>query len=190
MYSFIIYKTILILNLFILVNCYETEQFCDDDNSVDLTDAVLQDGLLVKHGVKFPSKYVYSKNVSGEIRKYGCACKFNNCFRKCCPLGQVYYINPPNKYCVESPVYQDLVELNGINISYHSGYMGNLRFTETEENSFFYGIPCGGSVYFEDDYPWFVQKVYIFLLNNKEIRKTLCVVLITFKCTVKLRKGL
>ncbi|CAH2095967.1 unnamed protein product [Euphydryas editha] len=139
---------------FLIVN---GEEPCSDENSVELTSAKRShDGFLEKDGVSYPPDYVYTKNVSGEIKTFGCVCNFKKCFRKCCPLGQVFFKNPFGKKCIEN---YDVIQAEGLNVSYINNFKGRINLNDTDKYMLFDELPCGGKVYIEDREKWFVQEV-------------------------------
>lgn len=149
-------KNMLILLLFLYPSLIVASVArCAEKNSVDLSNAkLIHDGTLVKDNVRFPPDYVFTKNISGEEKKYGCLCELRNCFRKCCPLGKVLFKSNGTKSCIKS---NDTLQLNGLNVSNKDNFTRNVRL-EGDEFSLIYGLPCNGSVYLERE-KWFVQEV-------------------------------
>lgn len=132
------------------VNC----QPCDDVMSVDLTGGeTFSDRTIVKDGVTFPPKYVYEKNVSGEIKTFGCPCEIKKCIRKCCGLNSV--LNLGNKTCVEMPE-SDIIANGMLNLTYTYSFRRKLDVKSGEYN-FVYGRPCAG-MYIEA-FKWYIQEV-------------------------------
>ncbi|XP_047532984.1 G-protein coupled receptor Mth-like isoform X4 [Vanessa atalanta] len=146
-------RVIIFMELFYFL--FVSGQPCSDENSLDLTNAEHYDSDLIKDGVRFPPNYVYTKNVSGEIKTFGCVCEFKKCFRKCCPLGQVFLKSPSGKKCVDE---YDIIQTKGLNVSYINQFKGTVNINETDKYMLFHGMPCGGVVYIEDRDKWFIQE--------------------------------
>lgn len=143
----------LLIILFLIATC-ACEQPCPDNESVDISDVKsLDDGTIIQDGVVFPPKYVYAKNVSGEIRRFGCLCKVKNCFRKCCPVGSVFV----GRNCMEKSDF-DEISNNGLNLHYSSKFRRKIRMKDNDFNMLF-GKPCA-EVYLED-HKWYVQEVNV-----------------------------
>ncbi|XP_050350690.1 G-protein coupled receptor Mth-like isoform X1 [Nymphalis io] len=152
-------RVIIFIELFYFL--FVNGQPCSDGNSLDLTNAEHFEGGLIKDGVHFPPNYIYTKNVSGEIKTFGCVCEFKNCFRKCCPLGQVFLLNHLGKLCIDE---YDIIQTNGLNVSYINQFRGTVNINDTDKHVLFNGTPCDGHVYIEDREKWFIQedgKLYI-----------------------------
>ncbi|XP_046965758.1 uncharacterized protein LOC124534112 [Vanessa cardui] len=149
-------RVIIFMELFYFL--YVSGQPCSDGNSLDLTNAESYEGGLIKDGVRFPPNYVYTKNVSGEIKTFGCVCELKKCFRKCCPLGQVFLKNPSGKKCVDE---YDIIQTNGLNVSYINQFKDTVNLNETDKYMLFHGTPCGGRVYIEDREKWFIQEIAV-----------------------------
>lgn len=124
--------------------------------SVELTDAkTFSDGSVIFEDTKFPPKYVFSKNVSGELKTFGCICELKNCFRKCCHFGFVF--NVSSKECVKSS--EDLIVNYGLNFSFVNAFQRNVGYKESGFG-FVYGRPCE-AVYLEDEGNLLLQEVNI-----------------------------
>ncbi|XP_022834101.1 probable G-protein coupled receptor Mth-like 3 isoform X10 [Spodoptera litura] len=141
--------------LFFVASC-ASEQPCLDSQSIDISDVKSsKDGSIVKDGVTFPPKYVYTKNISNETRTFGCLCQTKDCFRKCCPYGQVFH----QKNCTNMSD-KDLLKNYGIGTFYMADFR---KHVDVKENfDLLYGRPCEG-MYLEDS-PWYVQqdgKLYV-----------------------------
>ncbi|XP_026738801.1 probable G-protein coupled receptor Mth-like 3 isoform X4 [Trichoplusia ni] len=140
----------LLFILFLIATC-ACEQPCPDNESVDISDVKsLDDGTIIQDGVVFPPRYVYAKNVSGEIRRFGCLCKVKNCFRKCCPVGSVIV----GRNCTEKSDF-DEISNKGLNLHYSSKFRRKIRMKDNDFNMLF-GKPCD-AVYLEDN-KWYVQE--------------------------------
>nr|XP_034831890.1 probable G-protein coupled receptor Mth-like 3 isoform X1 [Maniola hyperantus] len=151
---------LIFVQLFLVTNA----KLCDEKNSVDLTNANFYDGTYVEDGVRFPPDYVYTNNISGEIKNYGCLCESRKCFRKCCPLGEVLGKINGTKSCIES--YDVLLE-KGLNVSFMDTFKRTVKLVD-EEFSLIYGIPCNGEVFMEFNM-WTVQedgKLYTEMKHN------------------------
>ncbi|CAH0585532.1 unnamed protein product [Chrysodeixis includens] len=150
------------LIILLLVASCVCEQPCPDNESVDISDVrSLEDGTIVQDGVVFPPNYVYAKNVSGEIRRFGCLCKVKNCFRKCCPMGSVFH----ERICTEMPDF-DVIKNEGLNLHYSSKFR---KKVEMKDRTFdmLYGKPCA-AIYLEDN-TWYVQEdgeLYVDIPSN------------------------
>lgn len=139
---------------FLIVNGQEP---CSDGNSVELKNAKhSRDSFLEYDGVSYPPDQVYTRNVSGEIKTFGCVCNYKKCFRKCCPLGQVLLKDPYGKKCINS---YDVVLAEGLNVSYINNFKRKINVNDTDNYMLLEGFPCGGDVYMEDRGKWFVQEV-------------------------------
>jgi hypothetical protein len=133
---------------------------CSFNTGVDISDGtVFKDNSIFKDGVRFPPKYVYKRNVSGEIRTFGCICKLKNCFRKCCPLNYVMY----NKNCTEMPE-SDIIVNEGINLNFFDSYKKKIEASKNSAWSLVYGRPCD-AVYMETR-KWFIQEVSLETMLN------------------------
>ncbi|CAH2237395.1 jg11251 [Pararge aegeria aegeria] len=130
-------------------------KLCDDWKSVDLSDAkLIHDGTFVKNGTRFPPDYVYSKNVSGVPKHFGCLCDLKKCFRKCCPLGEVFLKRNGTKSCIKG---YDVLQVKGLNVSFMTEYKRTINLTDGELQ-LIHGVPCNGDVFLEFNM-WFVQEV-------------------------------
>ncbi|XP_039752846.1 G-protein coupled receptor Mth2-like isoform X3 [Pararge aegeria] len=129
-------------------------KLCDDWKSVDLSDAkLIHDGTFVKNGTRFPPDYVYSKNVSGVPKHFGCLCDLKKCFRKCCPLGEVFLKRNGTKSCIKG---YDVLQVKGLNVSFMTEYKRTINLTDGELQ-LIHGVPCNGDVFLEFNM-WFVQE--------------------------------
>nr|XP_049694259.1 probable G-protein coupled receptor Mth-like 3 isoform X6 [Helicoverpa armigera] len=148
------------LLLLVLVASCAGGQPCLDSESVDISAGQsLADGSMVQDGVVFPPKYVYTKEVDGEKKTFGCLCQNKNCFHKCCPLGSVTYM----RNCTEMPE-KDLV-LSGLDTYYKNKFQKTVDANKTFD--FMYYKPCV-KVYMEDN-KWYIQedgKLYVEIPNN------------------------
>lgn len=149
-------RTIILLDVicFLIVSGQEP---CSDGNSIELKNANRsRDSFLEYGGVSYPPDQVYTRNVSGEIKTFGCVCNYKKCFRKCCPLGKVFLKDPDGKKCINS---YDVVLAEGLNVSYINNFKRRINLNDTDKYVLFEGLPCGGEVYMEDRGKWFVQEV-------------------------------
>lgn len=138
--------------ILLLVATCACEQPCPDNESVDISDVKsLEDGTVIQDGVVFPPKYVYAKNVSGEIRRFGCLCKVKNCFRKCCPKGSVFQ----GRNCTEMPEF-DIISNEALNLHYSTTFRKKIHMKDNFD--MLYGKPCPS--YIEDE-KWYVQEVNV-----------------------------
>lgn len=138
---------LLILFNFISVNC----QPCSDVNSVDITDGEVHSGTVLKDGVLYPSDFVFAKNVSGEVKTFGCLCEVKNCFRKCCPVGTVMRA----RQCVASTE-ADQLQNNGIDLHFFNSFKKNVRLNSSQF-VLVDGKPCDGM--YREIEKWYVQTV-------------------------------
>lgn len=145
-----------LLLLFFVAAC-ASEQPCLDHQSVDISAAkTSEDGSIVQDGVVFPPKYVYSKKVDGELRKFGCLCQTKDCFRKCCPLGFVFF----GRNCTKL-LDKDLLLNKGVDTHYKSRFSKNVDLNKSFD--LLHGKPCD-AVYMEDS-AWFIQEVNIAFIS-------------------------
>ncbi|KOB67050.1 Methuselah-like protein 10, partial [Operophtera brumata] len=125
---------------------------CSDINSVDITNGdAFRDGTVFKDGVTYLPKYVFAKNVSGEMKTFGCLCEVKNCFRKCCPIGSVMHIK--SKSCVPEPETDELLN-KGLDLHFFSSFKKNVGVA----SSYFamvHGLP-GCPIYREIE-KWYIQ---------------------------------
>lgn len=83
---------------------------CLEQESVDITNGTrLKDGFIQYGEDIFPPKYVFSTFENGQTKTFGCLCKLRKCFRKCCPLGSLFY----NKTCTNLPLL-DSIDKDGL----------------------------------------------------------------------------
>ncbi|KAG7308450.1 hypothetical protein JYU34_005657 [Plutella xylostella] len=131
-----------------------TCQPCGDNVSVDLSDMdTFRDGSIMKNGVHYPPKFIYSKNVTGVIKTFGCICELKPCFRKCCPMGSVML----GRECAAMPEHDNITN-HGLAVHYINNLIETVDI-RSKSNPFamFYGRPCP-KVYLSDDGREFVQK--------------------------------
>lgn len=136
-----------------------TCQPCGDNVSVDLSDMdTFRDGSIMKNGVHYPPKFIYSKNVTGVIKTFGCICELKPCFRKCCPMGSVML----GRECAAMPEYDNITN-HGLAVHYINNLIETVDI-RSKSNPFamFYGRPCP-KVYLSDDGREFVQKVSLII---------------------------
>ncbi|CAK1551263.1 unnamed protein product [Leptosia nina] len=149
------FRLLLIVISFFNVN----GQLCGVGDRLDLTDSeTFTDGSIVKNGIRFPPKYVFSQNVSGEIKTFGCPCEFKTCYKKCCPLGKVFHKSENASGCVEM---YDVLQSAGMRLHFFDNYKRSVDLAGSGEFVLLTGIPCDGDVYIEDGGPWYVQEVSI-----------------------------
>lgn len=133
-------------------------QPCEDSAAVDITAGrKFSDGsILYNNKITFPTNFVFEKNVTGEIRIFGCICEVTHCFRKCCELGKIMDLK--TKSCIESPEEDELL-IHGLDLHYLNAY----KTTVVVNNDFalFYGWPCRRPNVYIEDSDWFVQEVII-----------------------------
>ncbi|XP_045516279.1 G-protein coupled receptor Mth2-like isoform X3 [Pieris brassicae] len=145
----------LLINLFCVINV--RGQLCSADYRMNLTGLdVFSDGSIVKNGIRFPPNEIFSLNVSGDFETFGCPCELRNCFRKCCPLGQVMV----NRSCVEM---YDVLQKE-LRLHYYDNHIASVDLEKSDQFAVLTGIPCDWNVYKEDDGPWYVQldgKLYV-----------------------------
>ncbi|XP_041979370.1 G-protein coupled receptor Mth2-like isoform X2 [Aricia agestis] len=147
--------------IFLFLIChlfYVSGQLCDTKDSLDLTGMQsFRDGSIVKDGIRFPPQYIFTKEVGGENRTFGCVCEIKTCFRKCCPQGTVF--SRKDKECI---VVRDLLEEQGFNISFLNSYQRTVSL-DSDDIALLFGLPCDGDVYIET-LNWYLQedgKLYI-----------------------------
>ncbi|RVE50936.1 hypothetical protein evm_004503 [Chilo suppressalis] len=139
-----------ILFVFALVSDVTSEP-CSINTGIDLSDAELSaDNSFVKFGVRFPPKYVFQRNISGEVRPFGCICELKKCFHKCCPLNTVMY----NKSCTQMPG-EDRVVNGNLTLNYIDRLKRRLDVTK-DEFALLYGRPC--SAVFMEVEKWYLQE--------------------------------
>lgn len=140
---------LILLSIYIF---FASGQLCDDKNIVDLTnEKENKDGSFFKNGIRFSADYVFKKNISGEVKTYGCECENRKCFRKCCPFGKVMYRRQCTNFNESAPIKLNLY-----------GEMNILKETidlETYDTKFVFGLPCNGDVYIESYEIWYMQEV-------------------------------
>lgn len=143
-----------LLLIFFFVAAGANAQPCLDYQSVDISGVnSSEDGSIIQDGVVFPPKYVYSKIVDGEMRTFGCLCQAKNCFRKCCPIGSVFY----QKNCTEM-AHRDVLTTDGLDLFYGHDLRKKMKVDSIFD--LLYGKPCR-EVYLEDK-KWYVQEVNTF----------------------------
>ncbi|CAH2048769.1 unnamed protein product, partial [Iphiclides podalirius] len=128
-------------------------QPCEDKNSIDVSGGkVFSDGTVFKDGVAFPPKLVYSKNISGEIRSFGCVCELKTCLRKCCPLGSVMY----KRSCTKMEDV-DILLKSGVDLYFQNAFQRRVKLDTAEDLFVIHDRPCK-KMYLEDDGHWFMQE--------------------------------
>ncbi|CAG9786891.1 unnamed protein product [Diatraea saccharalis] len=141
---------IIILLIFALFDRVVT-QSCIINVTKDITGAkLLKDNSFFVDGVLFPKKHVFERNVSGEMKTYGCICDLKKCFHKCCPLNQVMY----KKICTEMPG-MDMIMNGDLSLNYVDSFKRSLDVNNSEF-ALVYGKPCS-AVYLEIQ-KWYLQE--------------------------------
>ncbi|XP_072949445.1 G-protein coupled receptor Mth2-like isoform X2 [Epargyreus clarus] len=124
-------------------------QPCEDIASIELKGDLLSDGSILHDGINFPPKYVYSKNISGEIKTFGCVCEIRSCLRKCCEIGYAFY----NRTCTKLPNF-DKIGNNGVKLHYRTEYSRTVGL-QSADYFVMYGRP---SPFMYREANWYVQE--------------------------------
>lgn len=152
------------LFLIILTASTINGQPCVNKLSVDLTGGQsFSDKSILKDGTTFPSEYVFNRNVSGEIRQFGCLCELRKCLRKCCPLDMVQF----NTSCTDIPE-TDIAVIYGLDLYFRNSFKRKLDVKKLGQHSFLYGKPCP-DMYIENARKWYIQEVSIMQIYLNDI---------------------
>ncbi|XP_045498634.1 G-protein coupled receptor Mth2-like isoform X3 [Colias croceus] len=124
-----------------------------DKNNIDLTEyEIFRDtnGAIEVNGTIFPPNFIFSRNVSGHKKTFGCPCDKRKCFRKCCPIGYVMY----KRACTKMP---DILQQEGLKLHFYETLRKTVNLESSDEFVLLTGIPCDWDIYTEF-LPWFIQE--------------------------------
>ncbi|XP_061716389.1 G-protein coupled receptor Mth2-like isoform X2 [Cydia pomonella] len=141
------------LTLLLIVFCFTsiTALECSEKDRYNLTGSVEQDGVYSLNGLQFSNHYVFNKVVDGVNYTFGCDCKSEPCYVKCCPLGYVKKFGDPECRPAQGTL-KERVQNNELTLNYINTYKKQLNVKEVK---LMYGIDCA---FYLEDLDWYVQE--------------------------------
>ncbi|XP_063536626.1 G-protein coupled receptor Mth-like isoform X2 [Cydia strobilella] len=124
---------------------------CSEKDRYNLTGSVERDGVYSLNGLQFSNHYVFNEVVDGVNYTFGCDCKSEPCYVKCCPSGYVKKFGVPECKPAKGTL-KERVQNNELTLNYMDTYKKQL---DVKEMKLVYGIDCA---FYLEDLKWYVQE--------------------------------